>query len=206
MSDPYPTEIDLHRKSRVLSITFGDGNRFDLPCEYLRVYSKAADSTALRDPVVGKERVGIDKIEPLGQYALRLFFDDGHDTGIYAFTTLYDLGLNQAENWAAYLRRLQTLGVERQPIDDGEIAVKVLVFAWLAQLLETDAETVRLPQGRHTVADALAALRTRPGRWGELIRDDQLRVTVNRQFAESFTRLEHGDELAVVPKSPAALD
>lgn len=206
MSDLYPTEINLHRKSRLLGIAFSDGRRFALPCEYLRVYSKAADHTALRDPVVGKERVGIDRIEPQGQYALRLFFDDGHDTGIYAFTTLYDLGLNQAENWAAYLRCLQQLGLRRRDADCGEITVKVLIFAWLAQLLASDSETVQLSQGRYTVADALAALRAQPGRWGEFIQDDRVRVTVNRQFAELFTRLEDGDELAIVPKSPAAVD
>ena len=66
MSDLYPTEINLHRKSRLLGIVFSDGHRFALPCEYLRVYSKAADHTALRDPVIGKEQVGIDRIEPQG--------------------------------------------------------------------------------------------------------------------------------------------
>ena len=65
---------------------------------------------------------------------------------------------------------------------------------------------MQLSPGRYTVADALAALRAQPGRWGEFIQDDRVRVTVNRQFAELFTRLEDGDELAIVPKSPAAVD
>ncbi len=70
-----PVEINLHRKSRVLAIRFSDGNRFDLPCEYLRVFSKAAEVRALGRPETGKEEVNIERMEPQGQYALRLIFD-----------------------------------------------------------------------------------------------------------------------------------
>ncbi|HSO79647.1 MAG TPA: gamma-butyrobetaine hydroxylase-like domain-containing protein, partial [Chromatiaceae bacterium] len=73
-----PTEINLHAKSRLLSIVFSDGARFQLPCEYLRVFSKAAGPDTL---VTGKEAVNIERIDPQGQYAIRILFDDGHDTG-----------------------------------------------------------------------------------------------------------------------------
>ena len=112
-----PSEINLHRKSRILSIGFDDGKSFELPCEYLRVYSKAAEVRAMEQPVTGKEEVNIERIELQGHYAVRLVFDDGHDTGIYSWDTLYELGENKAQNWAAYRARLQEMGVERKESD-----------------------------------------------------------------------------------------
>ena len=81
----HPTEINLHSKSRILSIAFDDGARFELPCEYLRVFSRAAEERLLDQPATGKEGVNIERIEPQGQYAIRIVFDDGHDTGIYSW-------------------------------------------------------------------------------------------------------------------------
>ena len=92
---PVPTEINLHRKSRLLNIRFSDGQTFSLPCEYLRVHSHAAEVTARSTPEVGKENVNIDRIEPQGSYAIRIAFDDGHDTGIYDFRYLRSLAEQQ---------------------------------------------------------------------------------------------------------------
>jgi DUF971 family protein len=104
-----PTEIKLLQKSRVLEITFEDGQSFSLPCEYLRVYSPSAEvrghSFAHGKTEVGKEKVNIIGMEPVGQYAIKLVFDDGHDTGIYSFDWLYELGVNQESYWQRYLEK-----------------------------------------------------------------------------------------------------
>lgn len=114
----HPTEIKLHQKSRVLEIAFDDGARFELPCEYLRVYSPSAEvrghGPGTGTLQVGKEDVNITRIEPVGTYAVCLFFDDGHDTGIYAWETLYDLGAHQEEYWRDYLQRLKEAGHARR--------------------------------------------------------------------------------------------
>lgn len=106
---PIPTEIKLLQKSRCLDLTFDTGECFSLPCEYLRVYSPSAEvkGHALEQSnlVLGKENVNIIGIDPVGQYAVKLVFDDGHDTGIYSFDWLYQLGVNQAEYWQLYLQR-----------------------------------------------------------------------------------------------------
>jgi DUF971 family protein len=115
---PVPTEINLHQKSRVLEIAFEDGSRFRLPCEYLRVYSPSAEvrghGPGQEVLQLGKEQVNITSIEPVGNYAVILHFDDGHNTGIYSWDLLYHLGLHQDELWKAYLDRLQQAGHQRQ--------------------------------------------------------------------------------------------
>ena len=98
---PRPTEIKLHQKSKVLELAFDTGERFELPAEYLRVYSPSAEVQG-HGPgeevlQLGKEEVNIAQIEPVGQYAVLLRFDDGHDTGIYSWETLYDLGSHYDE-------------------------------------------------------------------------------------------------------------
>ncbi|HKF95859.1 MAG TPA: DUF971 domain-containing protein [Gammaproteobacteria bacterium] len=112
-----PTDIRLHQKSRVLEIAFEDGARFTLPCEYLRVYSPSADvqghSPGQQVLQHGKEKVAITNIEPVGNYAIRLVFDDGHATGLYTWAYLYELGAKQARKWQAYLRRLDEAGYRR---------------------------------------------------------------------------------------------
>ena len=109
MAEPLATEIRLRRASRVLEVTFSDGSRFELPFEYLRVHSPSAevkghgpDQEVL---VLGKENVGITTIEPVGQYAVKLVFDDGHDTGLYTWKYLHELGRERTEKWARYLAR-----------------------------------------------------------------------------------------------------
>lgn len=109
MKKPTPTEIKLLQKSHTLEVAFEDGQRFLLPSEYLRVYSPSAEvrghSLADAKLEVGKENVNIIGIDPVGQYGIKLIFDDGHDTGIYSFDWLYELGVNQEKYWQLYLER-----------------------------------------------------------------------------------------------------
>lgn len=113
-----PAEIRLHQKSRVLEIHFDDGSRFDLPCEYLRVYSPSAEvrghGPGQEVLQIGKEDVNIAAIEPVGRYAVKLVFDDGHQSGIYSWDLLYRLGRDREELWADYLRRLHQAGHQRR--------------------------------------------------------------------------------------------
>jgi DUF971 family protein len=109
MSDPVPTEIKLRSRSRVLEVSFDDGSRFELPFEYLRVSSPSAEvkghGPGQEVLVLGKENVGIRAVEPVGQYAVRLVFDDGHDTGLYTWKYLHELGRDRDARWARYLER-----------------------------------------------------------------------------------------------------
>lgn len=117
MASIKPTEINFHQKSHVLEITFDDGNTFELPSEYLRVYSPSAEvqghGPGQEVLQIGKQDINITKIEPVGHYAIQLFFDDNHDTGIYSWDTLYNLGKNQATLWPEYLKRLEDAGHKR---------------------------------------------------------------------------------------------
>ncbi|MBV8656884.1 MAG: DUF971 domain-containing protein [Burkholderiales bacterium] len=111
-----PTEITLHSASRALELRFDDGAHFTLPCEYLRVYSPSAEVRGHGGPmatVPGKRLVNIVGIEPVGNYAVKLVFDDGHDSGLYGWDTLYQLGRDQAANWQDYLDRLTAAQLSR---------------------------------------------------------------------------------------------
>jgi DUF971 family protein len=116
---PRPTEIQLHQASRVLDVAFDDGRTFELPCEYLRVHSPSAEvrghGPGQEVLQVGKKEVGIAAIEPVGMYAVKLVFTDGHDTGIYSWDYLYELGEKYPENWKTYLTRLERAGKRREP-------------------------------------------------------------------------------------------
>ena len=114
---PSPTEIKLHQKSRVLEIAFADGKRFSLPFEFLRVYSPSAEvrghGPGQEVLQVGKQDVDITAVEPVGSYAVQLVFSDGHDSGLYSWDTLYDMGANQDTMWKHYLERMQAAGASR---------------------------------------------------------------------------------------------
>ena len=114
-----PSEIRLRRKSRVLEITYPDGARDVLSFEYLRTHSPSAEVQGHgpgQDVLqIAKENVGIRAIEPVGQYAVKIAFDDGHDTGLYTWKVLHDLGVNHDANWARYLGRLEGIGYTRKP-------------------------------------------------------------------------------------------
>lgn len=118
--DHVPTEIRLRQKSRLLSVTFDDGSSFELPFEYLRVYSPSAEvrGHGAGQEVLqkGKEKVQITRLDPVGHYAIRIVFDDGHDTGLYTWNYLYELGAGQEQRWQAYLDRLSAAGYARQPV------------------------------------------------------------------------------------------
>lgn len=111
-----PTDIKLLQKTRVVEITFDNGKHFSLPCEYLRVFSPSAEvrghGASQGKLVAGKQNVNIISIEPVGNYAIKLIFDDGHHTGLYSWETLYDLALNYSENWQRYLDRLNDMEVK----------------------------------------------------------------------------------------------
>lgn len=117
MPTPHPTDIKLHRASRVLDVTFDDGLSFTLPCEYLRVYSPSAEvrghGPGQEVLQLGKEAVNITAIEPVGNYAVKLYFDDGHNTGIYSWGWLYMLGLEREARWRDYLAQLAKAGYQR---------------------------------------------------------------------------------------------
>ena len=190
-----------------MRIAFSDGREFSLPCEYLRVHSHAAEVTTRSVPESGKEQVNIDRIEPQGSYAIRIAFDDGHDTGIYSWETLYDLGLHQTEYWQAYLDKLAAAGIDRSGTRLADAApverrLKVLYFAYLANKMRRESEELSPPETVQTVEQLLAWLRKVKGDRAYLLADANVRVTVNKQFAEPFTRLDPGDEVAIVPNSP----
>jgi len=108
------TEIKLRRRTRVLEVSFADGARFELPFEYLRVFSPSAEVQGHGEGepvlVLGKENVGITAVEPIGHYAVRLVFDDGHGTGLYTWKYLHELGARHAANWAQFEARRSRIG------------------------------------------------------------------------------------------------
>lgn len=116
---PYPTTINLKKQSHILHVEFDDGAAFDLPCEYLRVYSPSAEvkghGPGQEVLQVGKEHVNISEIEPVGNYAVKLHFDDGHNTGLYSWDYLYELGSHYEQYWHSYLDALERAGHRRQP-------------------------------------------------------------------------------------------
>lgn len=116
---PWPTELRLHKDRRALTVSFDSGQSFELPAEYLRVRSPSAEvqghSPDERKTVGGKRDVAILEVLPVGNYAVRLVFDDMHSTGIYSWDYLYELGNSQAANWQDYLDELAAKGLSREP-------------------------------------------------------------------------------------------
>ncbi|HEY0664603.1 MAG TPA: DUF971 domain-containing protein [Gallionella sp.] len=114
-----PTEITLHQQSRVLEIAFDDGARFKLPYEFLRVYSPSAEvrghGPGQETLQTGKKDVMLTGVEPAGSYAIKLVFDDGHDSGLYSWEYLHELGRNQEQMWQLYLAKLEIVGGTREP-------------------------------------------------------------------------------------------
>lgn len=120
MTAPTPSKIHYHKKARELELTYPDGESHRLPVEYLRVYSPSAEvrghhpSQAVLQ--VGKKDVGLANIEPVGRYAVKLAFDDGHDSGLYSWEYLHELIQNREAYWADYLERLDKAGASREPL------------------------------------------------------------------------------------------
>lgn len=117
--DKRPLAIKLHQRSRELELEYLDGERYSLPCEYLRVFSPSAEvrghGSGQETLQIGKLNVGISAIKPVGRYALQLVFDDGHDTGLYSWDYLYELCTQQPQHWQEYLDRLNQAGASRDP-------------------------------------------------------------------------------------------
>ena len=115
---PWPTELRLDNSKTTLTVAFESGETFALPAEYLRVESPSAEvqghSAAQKQTVSGKRRIKITSIEPVGNYAARIIFDDGHDTGLYSWDYLHELGREQNAKWAAYLSALRRIGGKRE--------------------------------------------------------------------------------------------
>ena len=116
---PWPVELRLKRAEKRLEITFDDGKTFSLPAEYLRVESPSAEvqghGAGEKTIVAGRAHVGIMDLEPVGNYAVRIKFDDLHDTGIYSWDYLYQLGMEQDKRWRAYLAILSARSLSREP-------------------------------------------------------------------------------------------
>ena len=204
MNKHNPIEINLHQKSHLLEISFDTGENYKLSCEYLRTHARSAEVKASATPVAEKIDVNITSIEAQGNYALRLFFDDGYDQGIYSWETLYDLGKNQQQYWSDYLAAIEqhdlTRGQKSQT-HTGIARIKILYF--MDKLIEftEQEEDFELSDSVKTVADLLSVLRERGLRWKRSFSDDAIQFTVNKEFAELFTLLEHGDEIALIPKA-----
>ncbi len=117
---PIPTEIKMHQASRKMEIAFDNGTHYELPYEYLRVYSPSAEvrghGPGQEVLQIGKKNVEIKGIEPVGSYAVQLAFSDGHDTGIYSWDYLYGLGEHYAVQWEQYLSRMKDAGASREPL------------------------------------------------------------------------------------------
>ncbi|MCW9012518.1 MAG: gamma-butyrobetaine hydroxylase-like domain-containing protein [Gammaproteobacteria bacterium] len=200
-----PSEIKLHQKSRLLEISFESGENFKYPCEYLRTHAKSAEMETSDVPVANKSEVNIERIEPQGSYALRLFFSDGYDSGIFSWDTLFDLGSNYDTYWSEYLAALEKHGLQRdgdKKPEDGKIRIKLMYFMTnMLKVTKKETEEIELPESIKDVQSLLKLLRFKGKDWEKMFADDNVQVTVNKQFAELFTRLEHGDEVAFVPKS-----
>jgi DUF971 family protein len=114
---PLPSDITLHKKSKTLELVYGEQS-YQLSAEYLRVYSPSAEvrghGPGQEVLQTGKENVGIDQIEPVGHYAIKIYFDDGHDSGLFSWDYLYDMAINQNALWQDYLDRLNEAGYQRQ--------------------------------------------------------------------------------------------
>lgn len=118
--EPWPTSIAYRRAERTLSISFDTGASFDLPAEYLRVESPSAEvqghgGASTKVTVAGKKNVGIADIQEVGRYAVRIVFDDGHDTGLYSWDYLHQLGAEKTKRWFEYESRLAAQGLKREP-------------------------------------------------------------------------------------------
>jgi DUF971 family protein/molybdopterin converting factor small subunit len=193
-----PTRINLHRKSRLLEIGFSDGSAFNYSCEYLRVFAPALSGATDQTPVHDKQRVNIEHLEAEGTAALRLQFDDGFGDS-YRWSTLHELGVNQGRNWQDYLQRLASHGLTRGSGDE-RARIRLLYFIQLAKVSGRDSEQVDIPGSVSDVETLLAWLRKRGEAWNEAFADDRVQVTVNRNFAELYTLVEDGDEVALVPR------
>ncbi|UVM50055.1 MULTISPECIES: DUF971 domain-containing protein [unclassified Pseudomonas] len=126
MTTQLPTDIKLHKASKTLTLKYASGEEYHLPAEFLRVHSPSAEVQGHGKPILqfGKIGVGLSKVEPAGQYALKLTFDDGHDSGLFTWEYLYQLAVRQEDLWSDYLAELKAAGKTRDP---NESIVKLML-------------------------------------------------------------------------------
>lgn len=213
-SGPIPTEIALQQKSNTLKIAFDDGSSFELPSRYLRTFSPAAEARIARDrgeEIVTPEDVTISQIEPVGSYAIRLVFSDGHETGVYSWATLYQLSNEMDSNWPLKKVAITKIKIDRKTpaeIDDKDISqwrtINILYFGTLVDQIERDREEVKIPPSVTTVQALIDWLAERGTYWDTAIRKNPVKVTINRQFAENISQIAEGDEVAFVPIVPGS--
>ena len=112
-----PTAIELHKAANVLTLKYANGDVYQLPAEFLRVHSPSAEVQGHGNPILqtGKLNVALERVEPAGRYALKLCFDDGHDSGLFTWDYLYQLAVRQEALWADYLAELKAAGKTRDP-------------------------------------------------------------------------------------------
>jgi len=198
-----PTVIKLHQKSRFLEIGFSDGTSFNCPCEYLRVFSPSAEVRATDEPVDGKAMVNITAVEPMGSYSVCLVFDDGHNTGIYSWETLHDLGSHYEKNWDNYLSRLKEYGLNRGD-ENGALltqakTVQLHYRGSLVDTLNTSAETVTLPISITNVSTLLQWLRAKGENWSTAFADDDVQVMINKRIVDLEEPIESDNEITFMP-------
>ena len=200
---PVPVDIKLRQKARLLEISFDDGKTYKLPCEYLRIYSPSAEVKAAVERgelVHGKSDVNISAIQPVGNYAVQLVFDDGHDTGVFSWKTLHQLGEQQEQQWANYLEKLKAAGLDRAEKQMVAREITLLYFVSLPSEIGKEKEQLKVPASVTTVEELMAWLKKRSETWQQALDRYELTITVNKQFVELDTPIEEGDEVAIVPK------
>ena len=125
-----PKTIELHKRTAILELAYEDGTRFELPAEFLRVYSPSAEvrghGPGQEVLQTGKKHVKIERVEPVGRYAIRLHFNDDHNTGIYSWDYLYELAANRETLWQQYLQRLKAAGARREALGEGVQVVNIM--------------------------------------------------------------------------------
>jgi DUF971 family protein/molybdopterin converting factor small subunit len=199
MSEITPTHIALHQRSRELEIHFSDGGQYHLPCEYLRVFSPSAEVKAAKNRgqiIRGKNDVNINALEPMGSYAIRIIFDDGHDSGVYSWSTLKLLSEQFEDNWKEYQQQLSQLEEA-----SSERRIKVLFFIGLIELLGTESLELELDDAIQNVSQLIDLLTVKGENWTQALDKQKLTVTVNKQFSSLDQILFDGDEVALVPKA-----
>lgn len=193
-----PTGIRLHKKSRYLEIIYGNGDRYNLPFEYLWVFSPAAEEKtnhSSRRPDSEQKDVNIKTITPLGSYALQIAFDDGQETGIYSWARLYDMSINLQRDWGD--REIAArLSAAEDDDNMGERTITILYYNALANRLGLDSETITLPKEIVTIGDLIPWLMTRRGEWGKALAE-KMKITVNRLSVGLQDRIRDDDEIAL---------
>ena len=194
-----PTGIRLHKKSRYLEIIYGNGDIYNLPFAYLRMFSPAAEEKKHRSSRRHESRdkdVNISAITPVGSYALQIAFDDGNETGIYSWARLYDMAINLQRDWEDREAALESAEVKNDD-DTGERTITILYFAALANRLGLDSETITLPEEIMTIGDLIPWLMTRRGEWARALAG-KLKITINRLSVGLQDRIRDDDEIALV--------